>query len=724
MIHGKSHSIRNLAAVLLLAGAALLPVRLGAAPDRQGKAGKAAPVLQATPEMGTIARSASYLLTRRHFLQRKLDGRVSAMLFDDYFTTLDPTHMFFMQQDVDEFAPVRTTLGSRLRRGDVQFAFDVFKRYLQRIGEYEKFTRKYLASKPSLNGNDTYEYNRKKAPWPKNRQELEKLWEKKARNDLIMQTMLDRSKQEKAAGSAKKATRKQPSRVKAPPEKTPEERLLYRISQFRKYYSDMDAMEVLELYLSTMAQVYDPHSQYLSPRTEEDFNINMKLSLVGIGALLSSEDGYTKIVRVIPGGPADLDGRLKPEDRIIAVTQENGEPVDTMDMPLTKVVSMIRGKEKTKVTLTILEAAKGSAAVPVNITLTRAQVELKDSEASGKVREIDTSAGKKRIVILTLPSFYIDFAAAMRGDENFRSSTGDISALIRKYAKEGPIDGMIIDLRSNPGGSLREAVTLTGLFIKEGPVVQVRDQRGRKTDEDQDGGKVEYDGPLAVLTNRFSASAAEIFAGAIKDYQRGIILGDSKTHGKGSVQTIMELERYTLFLGRQKSPGSLKLTNAKFYRINGESTQLKGITPDIVFNSFTDAMEIGEDQLPHALKWDTIRPVKYRIWDPALPRLIPELRKRSEERVAASPDFKLLHHDIEVFRKIRDRKTVVLNLDSRWEEYLAEKKMEDEQNKLIRLKTDEPEKEKNTVKDLYLDETLNVMRDWLDLELSRRRAAK
>ena len=716
LFHGKSYSIQKLTAVLLLAGTMILPMQSADAAKRTGAA-SARPVLKATSEMSSIARSAASLLSGKHFRQHRIDSEFSAMLFDDYFTTLDPTHMFFTRADVDEFAPVRTELGSRIRRGDVQFAFDVFKRFLVRIGEYEDFTRKYIASKPSLNGTDTYEYNRKKAPWPKDRKELESLWKKKIRNDLIMQTMLDRSKKQRAAEKAKANGGKtgKPAARNVPPEKTPEERVLYRISQFRKYYTDMEAMDVFELYLSTLTQVFDPHSQYLSPRSVEDFNINMKLSLGGIGALLTSEDGYTKIVRIIPGGPAELDGRLKPEDRIIAVAQENEEPVDIMDMPLSKVVSLIRGAEKTKVTLTILEGAKGTAAVPVNITLTRAQVELKDSEASGNVREIETAFGKKRIAVLTLPSFYIDFAAAMRGDEKFRSSTRDIANLIRKFSKKKPLDGVIIDLRSNPGGSLREAVTLTGLFIKEGPVVQVRDQRGKKVDEDQDGGKVLYAGPLAVLINRFSASAAEIFAGAIKDYQRGIILGDSKSHGKGSVQTLVDLDRYMLFLGRRNNPGTLKLTNAKFYRINGESTQLKGVEPDIIFNSFTDAMEIGEDQLPHALEWDTITPVKYQTWDPQLPDLIRKLRERSKARIDASADFKLLHHDIEVFRKIRDRKTVVLNLDSRWEEYLAEKKMEDEQDKLIRLKTDESEKGKNTAKDLYLNETMNVMRDWIDL---------
>ncbi|MBO4630982.1 MAG: carboxy terminal-processing peptidase [Lentisphaeria bacterium] len=703
MFRIKLYFRRGIATFLLLAAAGIV-----------SGAQKAPVKLEPTKSMSTIARAASYLLTNYHFSQQKMDETLSEQLFQDYFKTLDPSHLFFSQQDLAAFESQKKELGNQIRHGNIQFAFDVFKLFLTRLDDYEKFTADYLKTQPSLNGNDTYEFNRTKAPWAKDRNELESLWKKKIRNDLILLEMLDRSKAAKSTGN--KAGTKSGNRPLKPAGKTPLERTQHRISRFLQHYRNMEAIDILELYLSCMTQIYDPHSQYMSPRSEEDFNINMKLSLVGIGTLLSSEDGYTKIVRVIPGGPADLDGRLKSEDRIIAVAQENEEPVDIQDMPLNKVVNMIRGKEKTKVTLTILEGAKGSSAAPVNITLVREKVRLKESEASGKLHEIQTRSGKKRVAVLTLPSFYIDFTAAYRGDENYRSSTRDVANLIKKFSKDAPLDGMIIDLRSNGGGSLLEAVTLTGLFIKDGPVVQVCDQRGRKIDEDRDGGMILYNGPLAVLTNRFSASAAEIFAGAIKDYQRGIILGDSKTHGKGTVQTMMELDRYTAFWGRKTPSGTLKLTNAKFYRINGASTQLKGITPDIVFPSFTDAMEIGEDKLDHALKWDTIQAAEYQIHDPRLPSLIPILRERANARVENSRDFKLLRRDIDIFRRLRDRKTVSLNLEKRWEEYLAEKELEDEQNKLLRLNREEDLKEKNTVKDLYLDETLNVIKDWIELD--------
>lgn len=705
MFWSDSRCFRRLSGMLLLTGALGAVCWSGFGGDTLVRTQPSAlrKPLKPTKSMSTISRTAYYLLVNNHFSQKKIDARMSGQLFDNYFKTLDPSHLFFTQADLAMFAPVKLLLGDRIRHGDVQFAFDVFELFLRRLDDYEKFTISYLKTPPPLNGTDCYEFNRTKASWAADRKELENIWKKKIRNDLITMKLLELSRQgdkEKDAGTQKKT-----------PPPSPLERVRKR-TQMLHYYRNLEAIDILELYLSALTRIYDPHSEYMSPRTEEDFDINMKLSLVGIGAVLTTEDGYTKIVRVIPGGPADLDGRLKAEDRIIAVAQEQGEAVDILDMPLTKVVDLIRGADKTKVTLTILEASKGAAA-PVNITLTRAKVRLKESEASVKVHEIQTRSGKKRVAVLTLPSFYIDFAAAYRGEENYRSSTRDVVRLIRQCEKDGPLNGLIIDLRSNGGGSLLEAVTLTGLFIKEGPVVQVCDQRGRKVDEDRDGGFILYRGPLAVLTNRFSASAAEIFAGAIKDYQRGIILGDSKTHGKGTVQTMIELDRYTAFLGPKTPSGSLKLTNAKFYRINGASTQLKGITPDIVFPSFTDAMEIGEEKLPYALNWDTIQSADYTVFDSRLPRLLPILRERASARVAANPDFQLLRHDIDTFKKIRTRKTVSLNLQQRIKEYLAEKKLQDEQDKLLRLHPDQPKK--NTAKDLYLEETLHVVGDWIDL---------
>lgn len=698
------------AAVLFLVSSAVLPAS-GAAPKPDK--------YRQTPEMATISRAAAYLIANSHYNQQQINEQISEQLFDDYFKALDPTRMFFTAGDIKSFEPQKKELGSQIRTGNVQFAFDVFKLFIQRLEEYEKFTAAYLAEKPGLNTDEEFEVNRSKAPWAADRAALEDLWRKKIKNDLILLNLLELAKKEEAkepAKNKKSDSAKTAPKVKLPPQKSPEERTLKRVEQFVQLYKNLEAVDILEFYLSSLTRIYDPHSEYMSPRTEEDFNIGMKLSLVGIGALLTNEDGYTKIVKIIPGGPADVDGRLKAEDKIIAVAQENSDPVDILDMPVSKVVEHIRGKENTKVSLTILEAAKGAAAVPTVITLTREKVRLKESEASGKVHEVKQNGKTLRIGVITLPSFYIDFDAAWRGDRNYKSSTRDVTNLIREFTAKAPLDGLVMDLRSNGGGSLLEAVTLTGLFIKDGPVVQVKDIKGRSVDEDNDGGKILYGGPLAVLTNRFSASATEIFAGAIKDHQRGIILGDSKTHGKGTVQRVIELEKYTAFLGAKVPVGSIKLTSAKFYRINGESTQLKGVTPDIIYPSFSDTMDIGEEKLPHAMAWDTIQPLNYNVFDPGLSNLIPVLRERSERRIQNNPEFTMLKKDIEAFRKIRDRKNISLNLKKRWQEYLAEKKLHDEQEKLMRLDTDAaPDASKKEIKDLYLDETLNVVADYISL---------
>ena len=704
--------------VLLLSG-----ISLHSAPATGKK------VLAPSKSMESITRTALYLLTNEHFLLQKVDEELSGKLFDEFFKVLDPSRIYFTKQDIASFEKERKKLGTHLRRGNVQFAFDVYNTFLRKLALYENFAKEYLRTKPDLNAADFYVYNRSKVPWETTQQALQEIWKKKIRNDLILFELLDRSRQEarknipEPKGKKVLSAKDSPSGKAASGNKvrSAEERTIKRLSRFLQHYRSLESQDILELYLSTLFGIYDPHSAYMSPRTEEDFNINMKLSLVGIGAVLTSEEGYTKIVRIIPGGPAAKDKRLKAEDRIIAVTQENAEPVDIMDMPLNKVVGMIRGKENTKVTLTILESSKGSSAVPVNITLTRAIVPLKDSEVSGKLHKLRSGNKEYRIGVITIPSFYIDFSAAYRGDPDYKSSTKDVIRTFRKLSEEGPLSGLVLDLRSNGGGSLLEAVTLSGLFIPEGPVVQVRSKHSTKVNADRDGGKILYSGPLALLINRFSASAAEILAGAIQDYRRGILLGDSKTHGKGSVQTMIELDRYTFFLGSNTPSGSVKLTNAKFYRINGASTQLKGVTPDIVFPSFTDVMEVGEDKLDHALKWDQVPPARYTVFYKNFDPLVQLLRENSMRRVAKSPAFRLLKKDIDSLRMLRQRKNVVLNLETRWKEYLTEKKLQEEQKKLLRTDMEgnaSPSKKgkDQEIKDLYLQEALAVLSDWIRIK--------
>lgn len=688
----------------------------------------AANALAPTKEMETITRMTALYMTKRHFMQKPLDDKLSETIFNEYFKTLDPGRTFFTAQDIEKFKDYRTKLDDKLKTGDVTFAFDVFNVLLERLDEYEKFADAAIAQGVDLTKNEELEINREKSPWAESKDELKDLWRKKLKNDIIILSLMDRSQK---LDTAKKSA--QPNGVK-PHEswtpKAPQERVRKRITQLTHYYKDLEPIEVLELYLSSIMKIYDPHSEYMSPRSEQDFDIGMKLSLVGIGALLSSEDGYTKVVKIIPGGPAESDGRLQPEDRIIAVSQENGETVDTLDMPLNKVVNLIRGEAGSKVTLSILEGAKGVNAVPKQITLKRDKVMLKESEAKGKIEEVKASGGKKlRIGIITLPSFYIDFNAAFKGDENFKSSTRDVAKIISEFQEKGPLDGLIIDLRSNGGGSLLEAITLTGLFIKSGPVVQVKDLQSVDIKNDEDGGKVAYSGPLTVMTNRLSASAAEIFAAAIKDYNRGVIVGDSKTHGKGTVQTVIGLEPLMPYLGAKFPAGSLKLTNAKFYRINGASTQLKGVTPDVIYPSFTDSMDIGEEKLSYAMPWDTILPAPYQSSGNSLASIIPKLRENSAKRIDESRDFKALMKDINYFNKIKNRKTVSLNLETRWQEYLSEKKIQEEQAKLLRLGEDDSAdvqnpKSKKEIRDIYMDETILVTRDLIDLEIKTQSAER
>jgi carboxyl-terminal processing protease len=671
--------------------------------------------LESNKELETIARLSSTIIAKRHYTQRPMDDKLSSELFDEYFKTLDPNKMFFTAKDIEKFSDRRTKLDEQLAAGNLSFAFDVFNLYLSRLEAYETASREFIDKGFDFSSNEDFEFNRSKADWLPNEDALKELWRRKVKNDVLSLMIVDKATKEGERSKKVSERNAHPSWASAV---SPEERVKRRISQFVQIYKKFDPIDVLEIYLRSLARVYDPHSDYMTPRTEEDFNIQMKLSLVGIGALLSSEGGYTKIEKVIPGGPAEAEGSLAAGDRIIAVAQEGAEPVDIMDMPLSKVVSLIRGKKGTKVILTVLDGSKGISAIPKQIVITRDTVALTESEAKGVVRDIKGPNGKMlKIGVITLPSFYMDFEAAYKGEADYKSSTRDVAKFLAQFKKDG-VDGVIIDLRSNGGGSLLEAVTLTGLFIKSGPVVQVRGVDGTEVKYDEDNGQVAYDGPLAVMVNRLSASAAEIFAAAIKDYNRGVLIGDSKTHGKGTVQTVLELKNFLAFIGAKFPAGSVKFTNAKFYRINGSSTQLKGVTPDITFPSFTDSMEIGEEKLDHALPWDSIPATSYAPVSEVLPSVIPTLRDRSAKRIAASKDFQSLMMDIEANNKIKDRKAVSLNFDTRWQEYLNEKKIQDEQVKLMRLaedndqdsvKTDDSKKKEE--KDLYLDEALNIISD-------------
>lgn len=686
-------------------------------------------------KMGLIASLVVQLLAKEHYTRRQMDAAYSGEVFDEYLRFLDPTHIFFLQGDIDEFAKAKDELARKAASGNVQFAFDVFNARSLRLAEYRDFARDFLSRPIQYDPDETYHIDREDAPWPKTVEEQHAIWAKRIKNELIVARMSDKAAEEEAKekeasseekttdGSAESAKDEKKDEAPAPAVSllTPEQRVQKRVDQLCTTVAGMDPIDVLEGYLTSFANVCDPHSTYMSPATGEDFDIHISLNLSGIGAVLSSEDGYTKVVEVVQNGPADKEGTLRENDRIIGVAQEGGETVDVMDMPLSKVVTLIRGKEGSRVTLTILPARKGAQAAPEKVTITRGNVPMNESHAQGRVVEAKTADGKARkIGVIELPSFYIDFAAVRRGDEDYNSSGHDVLRILNEFADQ-KIDGLIVDLRSNGGGSLTEAVDLSGFFIPDGPIVQVKDKASTSVLRDNDRGQIAYGGPMLVLVNRYSASATEIFSAALKDYHRAVVVGDPHTHGKGSVQVVTDLNNYMIYIASEKfDAGQLKLTNAKFYRINGESTQIKGVEADIPLPGFSETEESGERSLRHALPYDTIRPARYTVYDgkyAVTPGLISELKTKSEARIAEDPLFKRLAADIALYEEIRKNKDVALDFDKRWAEYEREKAIQKEQDKIYKSErmgaSSSKKNKKDEEPDPYLDESVNIMLDMI-----------
>lgn len=703
---------------------------------QQSAASEPSPVSLKKPDrkMGQIASLVVQLLAKEHYTKRQMDATFSGEVFDEYLRILDPTRIFFLQEDVDMFAASKDVLARRAASGDVQIAFDIFNLRSIRLAEYRDFAHDFLSKPIQYDPNETYHIDREDAPWPKDAREQREIWAKRIKNELIVARMSDKAAEEEAKEAAEERKKekagepKEDGRTEKEDEAPapalsllpPEKRVQKRVDQLLVTVEGMDPIDVLEGYLTAFANVCDPHSTYMSPATGEDFDIHISLNLSGIGAVLSSEDGYTKVVEVVQNGPADKEGTLRENDRIIAVAQEDGETVDVMDMPLSKVVTLIRGKEGSRVTLTILPARKGAQAAPEKVTITRGNVPMNESHAQSRIIEAKTEDGQtKKIGVIDLPSFYIDFAAVRRGDEDYNSSGHDVHRILDEFADQ-KIDGLIVDLRSNGGGSLTEAVDLSGFFIPDGPIVQVKDKASTSVLRDNDRGQVAYGGPMLVLVNRYSASATEIFSAALKDYRRAVVVGDPHTHGKGSVQVVTDLNNYMLYLASERfDAGQLKLTNAKFYRINGESTQIKGVEADIPLPGFSETEETGERALRHALPYDTIRPARYTQYDgkyAVTPELISELKAKSEARVAEDPIFKRLKADIALYEELRKNKDVALDFDKRWAEYEREKAIQKEQDKIYKSDRNSSSAKKNKKDDgpdPYLDESVNIMLDMI-----------
>lgn len=609
---------------------------------------------------GRVALAVANWLQQAHYSREKLDDAMSAKLLATYLELLDYNKLYFTQVDVDEFTKkYGTSLDNMILRGDLSPAREIFQRFLARVEHRVESNKKLAAKKYDFQGNRSVELNRQKSPWPKNLAEADQIWRDRVEAELLQEELSD---------------------LKL---RTPEETVTRRYDQFLKNVKEMQGEDVISTFLKALAQSYDPHSDYMSPSEMENFQISMKLSLVGIGAVLRSEDGYVKIMELVPGGPADKDGRLKVGDRIIAVAQADKEFEDVVDMKLDKVVEKIRGEKNTPVRLQVIPGDADDPSKRSVVEITRDKVELKDQEAKAELLDVKGPDDKvSRIGWITLPSFY----ANMSGSGEPKSTTTDVAALVERLKKEN-IEGLVIDLRRDGGGSLEEAINLTGLFIESGPVVLAKDPSGNITKNIDKNPAIAYTGPLVVVMNRLSASASEIFAAAMQDYGRAVIVGDERSFGKGTVQTVQSLDRslsLPFFGSPAPSAGAIKLTIQKFYRVSGGSTQLNGVESDIILPSRTDSPKIGEGSLKNPLGYDEVAPVAYKPSPTAGELFVADLRERSARRIAADPEFLYVSEDMQRFRERLEKNSIIVNKEAR-EKELAEDKARKEARKAERL---------------------------------------
>lgn len=657
------------------------------------------------------------MMQKQHLSQRPIDAEIAERTISNLLKGLDPQKLYFYQSDVDYFRAQQPNLGVEFRKGNLRLAYVLFKTYLERVDERNRMMEEALSLPIDLTVDEEMVTDPDLLTYPRNAAEARERIRKRVKYDLLILQMNDIRSAKKAANAADSESSTQSDTTPAAEEtpKTPEEKhqanvetLRKRYARFAKRMHQTDNDELLEIYLSAMASAFDPHSSYMSPSTEENFRIIMGLHLQGIGATLSSDDnGFVVVKALVTGGAAEKEGSLKVDDKICGVGQgEDGPIEDIVDMKLDDVVKKVRGEKDTIVRLEVIPADGGPKKI---VKITRAEIKLTDSAASGEVFE----AGKKadgtpwRIGVVNLPSFYLDMEGARRlgGNGDYRSSTRDVKVILERFNQE-KVDAVVVDLRMNGGGSLIEAINLTGLFIDLGTVVQVKGPNGQEALPDETPG-VTWNGPLVVVINKLSASASEILAGAIQDYGRGLIIGDKTTHGKGTVQTVAELGR-TLFVS--SSPlklGSLKVSIQQFYRPLGASTQNRGVESDVEIPSITTYMDIGEADLDYALPFDQIDPQPIKKWGTIPSDLILSLRERSAQRVAESSDFQKLIKKINFYRSQKDRTSVTLN---------AQKFMDERADVLNEEEENLAEKDMrgaNTIqRDFYLDEVLNITTDF------------
>lgn len=639
------------------------------------------------------------ILVNYHYKKPLIDNAFSEQVLDAYLERLDRNKSYFTLEDIADFERYKHIIDNNLRYGDVSPAYEIFNTFLNRWVQRYQFAIASLDKPFNFNLDETYEFDRTEADWAVSDKHLDKIWHKRIKNDVLNL----------------KLSGKEMPEVK--------ELLTKRYKASMRRMAQSDSQDVFWHFMNAVAMTVEPHTNYFSPRVAENFKIDMKLSLDGIGAVLQSDDVYTKIVSLVPKGPADKTGEVKKDDRIVGVGQGEQPMVDVIGWRLDDVVDLIRGKSGSIVRLEILPAAAGADATSKIVTITRDTVKLEEQQAKAEVIEVKRGEETIKYGVIDIPKFYIDFDAYYQGDKNYKSTTRDVQNLIKEL-KADNVEGIIVDLRNNGGGALIEAIQLTGLFINKGPVVQERSYKNEiQVRSDTDKG-TDYDGPLAVLVNRSSASASEIFAGAIQDYGRGIILG-GQTYGKGTVQVIKNLDRRVQPDGGM---GQIKFTYSKYYRINGESTQHKGVMPDIVFPSAFNGEEYGESAQPNALPWDVISAVDF-IPVSDVQALMPGLKKAHKNRVATDKDFMELIEDIDEYLERNNEKAISLNYEKRLKvRKEREQKLIDRENRRLEAlgkekitSIDEIDDEIDRP-DPLLDETAQILTDFIALAQGRKLA--
>ncbi|MBR0238866.1 MAG: carboxy terminal-processing peptidase [Thermoguttaceae bacterium] len=643
-----------------------------------------------------IARIIDILMPHEHLSQKKIDAEYSQRWLDNFIKALDYQKAYFYKSDIEKFQEQVKFMPAWLAKGDIRFAYVIYKTYIVRLDQRMEQVQDLLKQPMDFTVDETICLDRDKLDYPKNAAEALERWRKRVKYDLLILKVDDKEGQEAI------------------------DKLSRRYKSFQKRMHQTDSNELLEMYLTAMTTAFDPHTTYMSASTLENFEINMRLELEGIGATLGSEDGYTIVKHLVPGGAAEKEGSLKVEDKIIGVGQGADGPFeDVVDMKLDDVVKKVRGKANTVVRLEVLPADGGKTK---DIKITRAKIELKDSAAKGKVFEAGTKPDGTpyKIGVIDLPSFYADMSGMRNGKTEYRSTTRDMKRILEDFNAQG-CDACIVDLRANGGGSLPESINTTGLFIKTGPVVQVKGpKRGRTSQYDKEEFKIEcysdhnddvtWDKPLVVLVSKFSASASEIFAGAIQDYGRGLIVGDQSTHGKGTVQSLLPLGDALFNFGAAPKLGALKVTIQQFYRPDGDSTQNRGVVSDVELPSITSHMDVGESDLDFALAFDQVPAQRYLKFNLVPKNIVKYLTQASAVRCAQSEDFQKTNRKIECYLKNKDKSNITLN-EKKFFEERAELIPEEEEKKQLEdtIKPDGSDIEETP----YLREVLNITADYV-----------